>query len=156
MRQRAILIVVLALLSTYAWSFEVKGYTTGEDLAQIDLKGCEAKDDVDSGVPGYVCMTTLGGEQAVLRIAVFENKVVAVLFSVKNALMTPILDALKEKYGSPYQSNRFIERYTWSKGRVSMSIDQNRVSRGYSLSIVDHGLFAKASAANKEKAKKDL
>jgi hypothetical protein len=139
-----------------ASAFEIKGYAPGMDIAAIDTSACRSDANVDSGVPGFRCDTTLAGDKAELRLAVFEAKVIAVIFRVENALMAPTLDALSQKYGRPAKSNQFIEDYHWSKGDVTMGIAERRVTSGYQVMIVDLALFHRASAAAAEKAKKDL
>jgi hypothetical protein len=138
------------------FGFEVKGYSAGADISTIDTSACRSSPSVDSGVPGFVCDTTLAGEKAELRLAVFDGKIVAVIFRVESARMTPTLEALSEKYGRPGKQNRYIEDYNWSKGEVSMSIQESRLTHGYRLLIADLALFRRASAAAAAKAKKDL
>ncbi|MBX3665743.1 MAG: hypothetical protein KF834_08645 [Burkholderiales bacterium] len=80
-------------------AFEVKGYTPGMDVSMLDLKSCRAIPDADSGIPGYACDTTVGGDPAVARLLVFGGKLIGAVFNLKNAHMRPVLDALTEKYG---------------------------------------------------------
>lgn len=137
-------------------AFEVKGYAPGADIATVDTSACRSVPSVDSGVPGFVCDTTLAGEKAELRLAVFEGKVVAVIFKVEKAMMAPTLEALSQKYGRPAKRNPYIEDYSWLKGDTTMSVEERRLTRGYQLLILNHALFSRASAAAAEKAKKDL
>ncbi len=136
--------------------FEIKGLAPGVDISAIDTSACRAVKDADSGVPGLSCDTTLAGEKAELRLPVHEKKVVALIFRVDNALMTPTLDALTQKYGRPVQPNRYIEAFNWTRGDISMAISKRRVENGYTLVLVDLALFRIARAASADKAKKDL
>src|ERR1035437_7489199 len=129
----ALLTVFAPLHAAEGDAFEIKGYSPGADIASIDTSACRSAPSVDSGVPGFVCNTTLAGEKAELRLGVFEGKVIAVIFRVENALMRPTLDALSQKYGRPAQRNQFIEDYNWSRGNLSMSIQETRLTRGYQL-----------------------
>jgi hypothetical protein len=128
--KRAMLAIAALGLSWHAAAFEVKGYTPGMEIDKVDLAGCEPVQNADSGVPGYMCNTTLGGNAAELRIAVFERKVIALVFLVPNARMKPTLDALSEKYGTPNRINRYSEDYYWHRGDLAMSIQQERVRAG--------------------------
>ena len=150
------LCLLLLCASASAQTFEIKGYSVGVPISTIDTKGCKSQSNVDSGLPGYICNTTVAGDPAILRITVFEEKIVALLYRVDNAMMGPALDVLSQKYGRPSQRNRYIEDYNWSRGRHFMSIEQNRVNNGYSLILMDFELFEKAKAAAASKAKKDL
>lgn len=107
-------------------------------------------------MPGYACDTTVGGDPASVRVLVFEGKVVGVIFTTKNAHMKPILDALSEKYGRPTQSNRYIENYNWRNGRLTMSLKEKKLDRGYDILLIDFDLFAAAQKSAKDKAKSDI
>ena len=157
MEAKSVLIIIAALgLSSHAAAFEVKGYTPGMDIAAADLNGCEKVENADSGIPGFSCDTSLGGDPATLRIGVFEDKVVALIFHVPNARMKPTLDALSEKYGRPSQNNRYIEDYNWRRGDLVMGIKEQQIRRGYSLLVMSTSLFKKAQAAAAAKAKKEI
>ena len=149
--------ILLGLFAAAADAFEIKGYTPGMSLTSAIIKDCEAIPDADSGVPGYRCQTTLGGDQAVLRLVVFDEQLVAAIWTVENGNFRAMLDALSEKFGHPRQSNRYIEAYNWHEGRQSLTIKQNSVERKrYSVLLVDFNLYDRAKAPQKEKAKKDL
>jgi hypothetical protein len=148
----------VAVLSTVtpspATAFEVKGYTPGMEISKVDLTGCTKIDNADSGVPGFRCDTTLGGDKAQLRLTVFEGKVVGVIFIVREGRMTPTLDALSQKYGRPSKRNRYSEEYDWTSGDIWMTISEE--GRGYSVLVVDHALSKRERAAAANKAKKDI
>jgi hypothetical protein len=155
MKQLAFAIAAVGLAGPAA-AFEVKGYTPGMEISKVDLAACEKIANADSGVPGFRCDTTLGGDKAELRLLVFEGTVVGMVFKVPDGRMTPTLDALSQKYGRPVQPNRNLEEYNWRKGELEMTIKDNRVTRSYQLLLVDFELFRKAQAANADKAKKDI
>jgi hypothetical protein len=149
--------ISLGLFAAAADAFEIKGYTPGMSLTSAIIKDCEAIPNADSGIPGYSCLTTLGGDQAVLRLAVFDEQLVAAVWHVESGNFRAMLDALSEKYGNPRQSNRYIEDYSWREGRQSLSIKQNSVERKkYAVLLADFNLYDRAKASQKEKAKKDL
>jgi hypothetical protein len=137
-------------------AFELKGYKPGMKLADIDLNGCQQLANADSGVPGYRCNTTLGGEEAVVRLAIFEEQLVAAIFTVEAGQFGAMLDALSEKYGRPSKRNRFIEDYDWHQGQEYLGIKQNTIKRGYRVLMLNFSLYDRAKAAQKEKAKKDM
>lgn len=137
-------------------AFDIKGYTVGVEISSVDKAGCRSSANVDSGMPGFVCDTTLAGEKAELKLAVFEGKVAAIVASVKNASMTPVLDALSEKFGRPSQMNRYIEDYHWRNGEQFMFLNKKRLDNGYDVMILDNALLEKQKASRAAKAKKDI
>jgi hypothetical protein len=157
--KRIVLVAVALGFSSTAAAFDVKGYAPGMDAANLDLTACEKVSNADSGVPGFRCDRTLGGDSAELRIGVFDDKVVLLTFIVRNGRMTATRDALIEKFGAPVQPNRYIETYQWSGGGQVMAIKENRQNRpdqGYTVLLYDRMLFDKAKAAAGSKAKKDI
>jgi len=137
-------------------AFEIKGYSPGADVSTVDTSLCRGGENIDSGIPGFTCDTTLAGEKAELRLAVFDGKLVAIIFRVAGTLMTPTLDALSQKYGTPTKPNRFIEDYSWSRGNEIMSIKESRLTNGYQVLLMDFALFRRARDAAAAKAKKDI
>lgn len=153
---KVLVAALLAIFSSYVFSFEVKGYKLGMDASGLDVKDCSPVKDADSGVPGFRCQTTLGGENAELRLLVFDDRLVGFIFRLKNAHMQPVFDALTEKYGRPAQPNRYMQDYTWSTGGQLLSIKERRIDRGYSVLGLDQPLFENARKANAQKAKSDI
>jgi hypothetical protein len=117
---------------------------------------CVKMRNVDSGVPGYRCNSSLGGEPAVLKIAVFQEKVAGVIFILENGHIGPMLQSFKERYGSPKQPNRHNADYHWSKGDMWLFIKQLHIGGrrggysdwGYTVVLVDSNLFNQASKVN--------
>jgi hypothetical protein len=152
------LVIAAALVSftSSATAIEIKGMSPGMDMSALDLTACQTVADVDSGMPGYSCNSTLGGEPARMRIAVYKNKVVAVMFAVENGQMGPTKAALTEKYGEPSQPNQFMQKFQWVNGSTFLQIEGKLLGRGYSITLLDFALFKLAQADAKEKVKKDL
>jgi hypothetical protein len=148
--------VALLVSVVSASAFDIKGFKSGMNVADIDTQKCEKVPNADSGIPGYACNTTLGGDQALARLAVFDEKLVAAVFTVNNGQFRPMLDALSEKFGRPSQPNRFLEEYQWAQGREILSLKQNLTKTGYRVLIMDLSLYNQAKDVQKEKAKKDL
>ena len=143
-------------LAPNAGAFEIKGISPGMDVSALDLKACQSVADVDSGMPGYSCNSTLGGEPSVMRIAVYQSKVVAVLVAVDNGHMSPTKAALAERYGEPSQPNQFMQKFQWANGNTLFQIEEKGLGRGYSITLIDFALFKMAQADAKERVKKDL
>jgi hypothetical protein len=147
--------------ASYANAFEVQGYSPGMSIPPRIERECAKVRNVDSGIPGYRCSSILGGEAAILKIAVFEDKVVAVIFIVQNGHMSPMLKAFREKYGPPTQRYRHNKDYHWSEGPRFLFIKQLHMGArrggyrvwGYSVLLVDSDLFGQASKANAKDGK---
>lgn len=152
----ALFLIAALIFSLPSLAFELKGFQTGVEVSTLDLKACAEVKNADSGLPGYSCKTTLGGDAADARVAVFGGKVVAVVFRIESGRLGPVRDALAEKYGRPSQSNRYIEDYDWSEGNQILGIKEQRVTKGYTVILMDRTLYAAAQKAAKEKAKGDL
>jgi hypothetical protein len=141
---------------SHAGAFEVQGYSPGMPVPPHVERECVKVKNVDSGVPGYRCNSTLAGEPAVLKIAVFQDKVAGVIFILENGHIGPMLQILKQRYGSPEQPNRHNADYRWSKGSMFLFIKQLHIggSRGgfrdwgYTVVLADSDLFNQASKAN--------
>lgn len=136
--------------------FDIKGYSAGVAVSSLDLKPCHAEKHVDSGMGGYICDTTIAGEPAKLKLAVFDGVVAAVIANVDKGMMTPIVDALTQKFGPPSKPNRYIEEYTWRRSQQWMIAETNRVSGGYKIMIIDSDQLAKSKASLANKAKGDI
>jgi hypothetical protein len=153
------LIVLAGFLAAWvpaAQAFEVKGVRPGMGLPSAVSKQCEKSADVDSGVPGYVCKTTLGGYSATLSYGVHEQRVAFVIFKVRRGQMLPVLDALSERYGKPMKENPYIEEYDWSDAGEIMTMRQTIGGQGFSLAMMNRKLFQAARQASKAAASKDL
>lgn len=140
----------------HASAFELKGINLGDDISSTDLKQCKPVPDADSGIPGYRCDTTFGGTPAVMMLIVTEQKIAAIKIIVEGQIMSPIRDALQEKYGSPSKPNRYIEDYNWSRGEKFLSIKESRMTRGYAVLAIDWVLVNTFNNKTKNKAKNDL
>lgn len=151
-----VLVGFLAAFGHAAQAFEVKGVRPGMDMPRALNKQCEKRGDVDSGVPGYVCKTTLGGYPATLSYGVYEQRVAFVIFKVRRGQMLPVLDALSERYGKPVKDNPYIEEYDWSDAEEIMTIRQTIGGQGFSLAMMNRKLFQAARQASKAAAGKDL
>lgn len=147
---RTLFSAVALAVSFQSPAFDLKGHSPGQDVKSVDLKSCKPIPDVDSGVAGYTCISTFGGDAAELRIGVFENQLVFIFYDVEGGQAQPIVDALSEKYGRAERVNRY--NHEWLRGTATLSIVENR--NGYVLRLWDRVLFEKASAASTRKAKK--
>ena len=159
MKPLALALILTMVLGSVvgAGAFELKGYKPGTPIAEIDTKGCEPVADAGSGMTGFRCTTTLGGDPAMVQLTVFEERLAGAVFTVEHGRYRPMLDALTEAYGPPTQSNRYIEEYHWSTPRQSLSIAQNAITKDkYQVVIVDHLLYDRVKAIQKDKAKKDM
>jgi hypothetical protein len=146
----------LFALGAHAAPYEIKGIAPGTDVSTVDLKACTAVKNADSGVPGYRCNTTYGGAPAVMTVVVANQKVIAVKVLVEGQVMTPVRDALQEKYGPARQPNRYIESYQWQSGPDYLEIEERRVGGGYSAISINFDLYHAVSDTQKSKAKTDL
>ena len=158
-KQRVQLLLGLSTLvcASYVSAFDVQGYSPGMPIPPQVERECIKVSNVDSGVPGYRCNSTLGGEPAVLKIAVFQGKVAGVIFILESQHMGSMLKMFREKYGSPTQPNPHNPDYHWSKGQMFLFIKQLHTPTGrrggyrvwgYTVVLVDSDLFDKASKAN--------
>ena len=148
--------LVLGLMIDVVGAFELKGISPGMPANELDLAGCVQVENADSGIPGFHCDSTIGGDKAALKIVVFDARVVGAIFNVEVGHMGPVKDALSQKFGTPDRPNRYMEKYLWSRGSLSMRIAERGRNRGYSVTVLDFILYQTAAQANAKKAGKDL
>lgn len=155
-RTKAVAATVLLLVAAGVSAFDLKGVTPGDPASSVDLKDCRKTADADSGIPGYRCDTTLGGYPARLSIAVVDERVTGLIYRVDEGSMTPLREAFEEKFGRARKPNRYIERYIWGKGELSMTMEETRGGRGFFVLSMHNGLAKVHSDREKAKAKKDF
>jgi hypothetical protein len=85
----------------------------------------------------------------------YDGKLSTILIKTKGYSNTKAMyETFAQQYGRGYQSNRYIEEYTWWGKRASMNIKQNSATSDGTLLMWSKPMYEKQRKENAEAAKK--
>lgn len=129
----------------------------GDSISKFDdLVGVEYSNDSSSI---YYIRTndklTIGSTEVSLTYGFYKNKFYSVFIKTKGySNSKSILKTLIEMYGKGYQSNRYIDDFSWYGKKVSLSYDENSISGDAQVLMYSKIIMNEITTDEKEKAKK--
>ena len=98
---------------------------------------------------------TIGSTEVALSYGFYKGVLYSIYIKTKGYENSrSLLKTLEEMYGKGYQSNRYIEEYSWYGKKVSLSYDENSINHNADILMYSKESITQQKKDEKEKAKK--
>jgi hypothetical protein len=98
-----------------------------------------------------------GAELSEIVYGFYKNRLHAVRMITRGySNSRALLDVLRQAYGPPRRPNQFMENYRWRGSMVTVTYDENSITREADIWLFSEPLIAEQEADKKAKARKGM
>ena len=135
MKQHAAAIALLAIATSALCApgdepLALKGFRLGQPMDQCPAEATKAMPNRDGTTMCMLGPTTFANQTASLHaISIADGKIVNVVIALTDKgpyANGPVLEALREKFGSPTLAKAHLNDYVWQRGSQVLSLDGYR------------------------------